>query len=367
MTSHILKNFTPEYFVTLFGEDSQFIKIGLIICTLFIVISLFLMVILFYARYQKNKLNKRKDKLNNLCIDFITTYLFDDQINKKRFLKRFSRILKNDFYKQIATHQILEFSNNIKGESVEDIRDLFKELNLDKFNLRQLQSHRWEKKARALFVFSELSIPIDLDEIIGLINHKRIEVRQQCLLYILKDAKNNPLEFLDRIERPLTLWQRIYIEDSLKNDYQGQIPDFSIWLEHQFESVVVFAVRMIGEFNQFENIPKLEALLNTDNVVIKKEVIRCLNKLSNEAIIPGLIQNFKNETSGVQLEILNLIENNGNYEQFLTLLTPIIKAEDKVKVTYFNMNRMHFAKESALNGDIVKFALSEEPMQMSTV
>lgn len=365
MTTQILKYLSPEYYLSLFSSESHFIAIGLIICAVFIIISLCLIFTLFFERYKKNKSNRRKEKLSNLCIEFITTYLFDDRIKKKRLVKRFSRILKNDFDKHIATYQILEFSANIKGESNEDIRDLFKDLHLDKFNIRKLQSNRWEKKARALFVFSELSFPIDINEIIGLINHKRIEVRQQCLLYILKAAKNNPLEFLDRMERPLTLWQKIYIEDSLKNDYQGTIPDFSNWLQHKFESVVVFAIRMIGEFNQFENIPKLQALLSSENNAIKKEAIRCLNQMSDDTIIPGLLENFKNETSPVQIEILKLIKSNGTYEQFLTLLTPIIKAEDAVRVTYFNMNRTHFNQESAHNGDIVKFALSEVGTELS--
>lgn len=359
MIAQIFKYFMLAYELKLFRGMSQFFKTGLIICTVFIVISILLIAILFFQRYQKNKFNKHKNQLENASIDFLTTFLFDDEMNKKKELRTFRKKLIKDHDKQIVTQQILEFANNIKGESVDDIKDLFEDLRLDIFNLRQLQSPRWEKKARALYVFSELSYPIDLSEIINLINHKRVEVRQQCLLYILKAAKNNPLEFLDRLERPLTKWQEIYIENSLKSDYQGTIPDFSQWLNHRLESVVIFAIRMTSEFNQFENIPKIKNLISTENIAVRKEAIQCLNKMGDDAVITELIETFKGESPEVQIEILNLIKNNGNYDQFLSLLTPIIKAHDAVKVAYFNINRTHFQDESEDAGDIVKFALND--------
>ena len=363
MIAQFFKYDTAEYYVSLFDGLSQFLKIGLIICCIFIFFSFFLVLTLFVQRFKKNKLNKHKEALKNASIDFITNYIFDETLNKKEACNTFKCLLNSNFDKKIATKQIVGFANNLKGESTKDIRALFKDLNLDTFNYQLLNSPQWVNKARALYVFSELSGKIDSSQIMTLINHQRIEVRQQCLLYILKTAKTNPLEFLDRIDRPLTLWQEIYTEDSLKYDYHGDIPDFSKYLNHKFESVILFAIRMIAQFNQFENIPKLELLIDSESKAVKKEVIRCLNHLNEDVKITQLIHDFKAEPVLLQLENLNLITNNGTYQHFLKLLTYIIKADNIVKVAYFNINMTNFGQEAESHGDIIQFALREKSKQ----
>lgn len=337
----------------LYDERSQFITVNLLITLCILLLALLLIMTLFYLRIRKKAKNNRKQHLTNLLLNFVTAYLFDEDFdNPKAPLTFKQKELITNYDKKIAIKQLLVFNKNVKGKSNTRIKDLFAVFGLHEFVFSQLQSKAWQDKARALFVLSKLSVQLPETHIKSLINHKKVEVRQQCLLYILKLAESKPLDFLNTIERPLTLWEEIHIEDNLKHSYKGKIPDFSNWLSHKYESVILFAIRMISEFNQFENISKIENLLKAKNDKIRVEAMHCLARIGSRDMIPELIANFENESDYTKKAILDIIRKNGNYEQFTALFPKITTAEDSIKIKYFNMNYLFNSKKAYQNDNI---------------
>ena len=126
---------------------------------------------------------------------------------------------------------------------------------------------------------------------VSLLNDSKIEIRLQTVLYFIKLSEKDPLDFLYKLQEPLTIWQQIHIAAALKN-YEGEIPDFSQWLTHEQESVVVFSIKMIAEYGQFENIPKVVPFLNSSNDEFKSEAMTCLCKLGHEDTVDLSIANF---------------------------------------------------------------------------
>tara|TARA_R110002049_G_scaffold165726_1_gene331629 strand:- start:10881 stop:11915 length:1035 start_codon:yes stop_codon:yes gene_type:complete len=323
------------------------LKLNFVLIICFLCISLLLISSVYYQRLTKNIKFKRRQNLENILLDFINSYLFDKDFDKdKEVLILKKKYLLTDFHLKITIKQILMFNENLKGESTGSIKDLFMALGLYDYIMKDLKTTSWQRKARAIYVLSQLSINIPKSFIDPLINDKRIEVRQQVILYILTLSEANPLDFLNKIDSPLTLWQQIYIEHSLKNAYKGEIPDFSQWIGHKMWSVVVFSVRMMSEFNQFQNIPVLMSLIDHKEEAVRREAIRSLSKMEHIELVPILISKFYNETQYIKQEIFKTIKHNGTYNQLQSLKSKMYHEDDSIQVYYYRLEHYFMTKLS---------------------
>lgn len=296
-------DFLPEKF----GDLPLILQINFLLSICFLMLSLVLLSLVLFLRIYKNIKKGKTEKLEFHIQEFINNFLFDEDLDKSSALEQFKKtFLKNRHECKIAIKQLLIFNENIKGESSLIIKEIFFSLGLDIFILSQLKKKSWFEKARGLFTLRQLEIKVPLVLVEPLMNSKRNEVVQQAILYLLQQSTNNPLGFLNSINSPLTLWQQIYIENALRV-YEGETPDFSLWLNHNLTSVVVFCAKMIVDHNQYENIPKMIELINHTNVEIRKQAIVSLRKIEAQEILPILIKNYSKETISIKQEILKTV------------------------------------------------------------
>jgi len=316
-------------------------KINFLIISTFLFLTLCLVTFILGLRLFKNLRNSKKQKQQNLLIDFLNSYLFDEDFEKQKEIENFNKNhLNTKLEIKVTIKEILQFHKNLKGESAKALEALFLQLQLDIFILKDLDKNNWYDTARAIYALSELTIEVPVNKIEPYLNDLRDEVRQQSQLYFLKTAKTNPLQFLDKTIRPLTTWQQIYIENALKNYYEGPIPDFAQWIDHELISVVEFSIRLISRYNQFENIPRLVPFLKHGKESVKIETIRSLRKLGYEELLGLIIPDFEKENLLVKKEILKTIEQLGDYND-LQKIRPLIAADEwELKIKYLNIERL---------------------------
>ncbi|MEH6405739.1 MAG: hypothetical protein V7767_00515 [Leeuwenhoekiella sp.] len=334
-----------NFYHNFFEQAPWILRLNFILSLCFLFITLAMVGFMLYLRLHKNVRARRKKFLDTILIEFVNSYLFDEDFDKKAQTEKINqKHLKTDFDRKMAIKQILMFNENLKGESTLAIKELFINLNLYQLVLRDLKNRNWHKKARALFVFSQLSVEVPTKIVEPLLNDKKGEVRQQALLYFLKLSVNNPLGFLDKIKRPLTRWQQIYIENGLKYAENIVVPDFSKWLNHNLDSVVSFCIRMIAEFNQFENIDKLMPFIAHEKEEVKLEAINSLCRMEDISLIPILISRFDKESIAVKSEILKVIKSIGSYEDLKILSNSMNKEKWNIKIEYHRV-ACHFKPE----------------------
>jgi hypothetical protein len=323
-----------------FKDWAWIMRINVLIISIFLFLTLCLVTFIIGLRLFKNFRNLKKKKQENLLIDFLNSYLFDEDFEKKKEIENFKKEhLNTNLEIKVTIKEILHFHKNLKGESATALEELFLQLKLDIFILKELEKNSWYNTARAIYALSELIIEVPVNKLEPYLNDARDEVRQQSQLYFLKTARSNPLEFLDITKRPLTTWQQIYIENALKNFYDGPIPDFSQWIEHELISVVEFSIRLISRYNQFENIPKLIPFLNHEKESVKIETMRSLRNLGYEELLELVIPVFERENLLVKKEILKSIEQLGDFND-LQKIRPLIAADDwELKIKYMNIER----------------------------
>jgi len=330
-----------DIFPKSFQDWPIILEINFKLTILFTVLAILLLATVMALRIIKNNKEKHKEYLEHLMIDFINNFLFDEEFDKASGLKLFkNKHLKTTYDNHIAISQLLMFNKNLKGESSLLIKELFDGLDLHRFLMQDLRGRRWHKKARAIHISSQLKVAVPEKLIMSQINAKREETRHQAIMYLIKTSKKNPLAFLDKIDRPLTLWQQIGMETELR-DYEGEIPDFSKWLDHEQPSVITFGIKMVVDHNQFENILSLQQLINHPNAEVRYQAIVSLRKMEVEEAIPLIIKKFPEENLRIKIEILNTVRKIGTEDQ-LKVIAPYINVNDRaLKIQYLKVAR-HF-------------------------
>lgn len=336
MVNHSTLNFIDHW------QDLPWImKLNSVFIILFLSLAVIFFIAIIWIRIYKNFRNEKKKNQQILLIDFLNSFLFDEDFDKESEIRNFKKNhLKSSLEIKVTIKEILHFHENLKGESARDLEFLFKELDLIDFTLRDLNKGSWFTTARAINALSELSIKVPINKIDPYLNDSRNEVRQQSQLYFLKLSENSPLQFLDKTVRPLTTWQQIYIENALKNFYKGDAPDFSQWLGHELLSVVEFSIRMIARYNQFEHIDKLLPFLEHENDIIKCEAIRSLSLLEYQDLLPLIIPKFYSNPRILKLEILDAVKALGSYKDLQIIGEQIQPGDWEFRIKYLNIEQV---------------------------
>jgi len=314
------------------------LKINTLFAIFFFLVTLGFVFAILYLRSTKiirdRVVEKQKEKLSN----FITLYLFDDELPSEKDILEFRKEnIKTSLDQKVAIKVLLVFEENFKGETNEKIKDLFFKWDLSRIIERDLKSGKWYRIARAIYVASELNLKRFKTVIEEFIDSERDELRQQAILYFIHLSHEEPLAFFSKIKKPLTLWEQIYIEECLKSNYTGIVPDFSKWLNNELISVQVFSIKMIGDYNQYKNVPQLLPFLTSTNEDLKKGAIQSLGKLGYPELLPHLHASFENETTAVKTFILNTIRKTGSIDDFLSYEQLIPQNDWVSKQVYFKL------------------------------
>ncbi|WP_300441849.1 HEAT repeat domain-containing protein [Christiangramia sp.] len=320
-------------------ESSDWIlKTNLILTGVFFCVILGFIFVILYLRISKILRNQKIEKYRNIFSDFITRYLFDEKEVSLEAVQAFKQAhIKHTLGKRTAIQVLLIFEQNFNGEANQKVKELFVQWDLKNYIQRDLKSEKWYKIARAIYIASELNLKSLAPLIEKHIDSEKDELRQQAMLYYIQLSDNSPLEFLGRIKKPLTRWEQIYIEECLKSNYTGITPDFSRWLESELNSIQSFSINMIGEYNQFENIPQLVPFLSSESPELKKETIHSLGKLGYPDLVPHLLKMFKNEPPAVKSFILKTVSNIGAIDDLITFEKMIPKDDWVSRQVYFNL------------------------------
>jgi len=313
------------------------LKVNLALSIIFLLLTLLFIAVVLFLRIRKNYKEAYRAKFELNLINFFNHFLFDEDFEKAPELGDFKfKYLRTSYDYKLTIKQILIFDENLKGESSEAIKELFYSLGLYQFLLKDLKKKVWHKQARALYAFSKLGITVPRELVEPLIKSKRIEIRQQAMLYFLNTSKENPLGFLDHLESDLTLWQQVFIENSLIN-FDLEVPDFARWFHHEKNSVVVFCIKMMVSFNQFQNIPLLIDALDHTNAAVRAQAINSLKIMEVSDSLQLMTANFPYETPENKSAILYAIAKIGTSKDLHTLVGYIAKEEENLQIDFYKI------------------------------
>lgn len=267
-----------------------------------------------YRGYQRaRRLASLLPTLDNLIIEEVlanpdplaNTHPDRVQLNLEEFWKL---PLDKKWARQATTDRIIHFRRNVRGNAGHLLRGLYLQLELDKDNIKQMKSPKWERKVRALTEFINMDIPISDVSILPLTNSHNRELRAAARHAYIKLSKNEPFKFFDVVTDPLLMWDQVELFRIITTTEDIAIPNFARWVTYSSnKSVVSFCLKLIIHYNQLPAVPAVKKLLDTKDHYLRADAIHCLGKLRVPDVEDTLVTMYSSQPLHCQIEILKAV------------------------------------------------------------
>lgn len=260
----------------------------IVVCTyLSLIFIVIILTLIIYLKNLRDKLRIKgrieatyQKKYEADLIEYL--YTGDDHninLQQQKIIDYFKKCIENRLKRKIIITTFLKLKNEISGETADAIQNLYYQTGLINSAISKLKSKKWDAVARAIRELTQFEIKEAHDEIIQLINHPRKEVRNEIQKYLVQLFRFEGLKFLDLLENSLSEWNQIQLLEILNKFHNLEVPDMGNWLRSKNDSVVLFTLKLVRKYNQFEVEDAIIALFNHPNTEIRIEAINIVSHL----------------------------------------------------------------------------------------
>lgn len=257
--------------------------------------------------------NKKKTHLVGKLDIFYRDLIIDFLINDSQIALSELREAKTNLAKKIIIEQIINLKKTIIGNSADKLRTLFIELGYDRYVTRKLNSIFWHVKVENIRILSVMLIEGVSKKIGKFINSENPILRMEAQLALINLDRENPYQFLEILEYPLTEWDQVNIYDTtVRNSLI--LPDFAGFLETPNKTVTIFSLKMIGAFKQKHAYEQVKPLVNNPNEKISRQAIQTLGELNNTETIAFFSKLFPLQSPENKVAMIRSISKIGGNE-----------------------------------------------------
>ena len=270
-----------------FTQPKVFVNIS--IALFFLAAAILLMASIVMSKILKalraRNLSRLKSKYDALIGEVV---LNADQANAGEFTERQSflidackkKYLRARWAQNSMIERMLDLKRSIEGRMELKIVGLYRALDLHQNSIGKIKSARWHMRVKGMKEASEMQIAEALYLIIGEVSSRNRHVKREAQIALIKLSLENPLYFLDKPDVYLTRWQALRIHRFIKKNASENMPSFEKWLDSRNVSVIQFALRMIGIFQQLSAAEKVSAFLTHRDLEVRKLAAATLQELS---------------------------------------------------------------------------------------
>jgi HEAT repeat protein len=282
------------------------------------VLILLIVLLIYIQTIAKKRLFFYTERIKNNIEVWISHIILEETIEGIDIPKKFFRMLNDPKARQVAIDELIKCKKNFSGAVADNIVALYNKLGLREDSLLKMKNKRkWYLQARGIQELYLMDQKDLLTKIYRETNSKHEFVRSEAQIAVIHLTGFNGLRFLDVITYPLTLWQQIKLLEQLKlfgkkEDLSDRIPK---WLLSKNDTVVVFALRLAAEYQQFAIKDNVVECLVHPSKIVRTQAIKTLIILSDETTPSMLIGYFSKEDFENQVHILNSLMNMATDEQ----------------------------------------------------
>ncbi|WP_164122044.1 MULTISPECIES: HEAT repeat domain-containing protein [Sphingobacterium] len=220
----------------------------------------------------------------------------------------FSLHLKEPSFRRFFLSTLVSSEQKFMGKARDEINNLFRVYDLEQEAWRKIRSKRDYLIAGGIQELTVMKVESAVPQIALFLNHPRRQVYQEAQYAIVSFKGFDGLFFLDKLVTPLSDWQQLRLLRSIDTVPDGQMQHIVSWLGNKNETVAVFALRLIGQFQLLSYYPKVLSMLDHESITVRKHTVRILQKLENSYTVSQLISSFGQQQYEVQLEILKALK-----------------------------------------------------------
>ncbi len=308
----------------------------LLICVLVMAALILIVVAAIYLYLFYKKRNYfYTDRIRKHIETWVSQIIMEEYEDSIVISRKFHSILSNSVARQFAIDELILCKKNFSGTVADNIRSLYIQLGLKKYSLKKLASkNKWHTRARGiqeLYLMDQADL---LTTIYKNTNSRNEFIRMEAQTGVIHLTGFPGLRFLDVISYPLTEWQQLKLLEQLrlypdKEDLSEKIPH---WLQSTNETVVVFALKLADEYQQFAVRTDVISCLVHQQKKVRSQAIKTLVRLADEKTPAILLGYFNKETFTNQVFMLDALRAIATENETRLLLNLLDHENDTIKL-----------------------------------
>lgn len=320
------------------NEQLVTIKIIWFLTAFFLLLFLVFFITLIIARIVRNSFKRKSEILNEKLQNSFSFYLFDESMqdilthnNASPVSELFGNYnINNAFTRKILLRNIIKLHNNYSGEFADKLENLFLILDFDKEVEKNMGSNKWNIKANAIKDAAQMNLVQHSVDIQNFVNDSNSTVRTEARVASVKLNREDPFSFFNKLQFNMSDWDQIRIQDALRIYENADIPLMGKWLGAKNESIVVFSLKIIGYYNQQEEIGQIIECLNNPLEKVKIQAIKTLGELGSKESLLALFDflNKENNYKKLILQALQALKSIGIYDTDSDKLIKFLNTKD---------------------------------------
>ncbi|MFC6997795.1 HEAT repeat domain-containing protein [Rufibacter roseus] len=326
---------------TLVSPRFFYIAIAVTSAMIFMLVVAMLLLLLL-----KNGSTKRQKRLQAQFKDWLVGIVLEEteeHHHKFEVPQEIKDLLKNSFARQVLLQELKNLKQSLSGQPGENLEKLYRQLGFRTISYNNLHSSHWHLKARGI---QELAVMHQTDliyEIIPLTNHKHPGVRMEAQIAMVFLKQYEGLQFFENLLYPLTEWHQVKLLQLLASYPIPSEETIVKWLHSSNNSVVQFALKLIGEQHASYFQEEVIACLSHKDEVVRRQAIACLGEIPSAPAATALTKLFSHETSkDLQMTILAELLKTGTADE-IPFLHELKQTED-IDIKMAADRAIHFLK-----------------------
>ncbi|ANE50338.1 HEAT repeat domain-containing protein [Flavisolibacter tropicus] len=209
---------------------------------------------------------------------------------------------------------MLQFHRNIQGTAADNIKWLYEYLDLKRDTMLQLASRNWHTKAAAIQVLAEMGQGNYITKIYRYTNHKNYYIRSEAQVAVVKLTGFSGLRFMNVIDQPITQWQQLCLLQQLASHSNIQENKLQAWLTSENETVVELTLKLVKAYCIYSIHDAVVNCLTHSNPTIRAEAILVLKEIPQATTVPLLKSNYHKSDKVEKMAILQVLNAIGTEE-----------------------------------------------------
>lgn len=349
-------------------EDLEFGVIGIVVLIIILII-----LVLLFSIYKFRVVQNRK-KWNEIIQYKITDAIVEGiQTGTTEGDQSFQNYLKNSNFRNLFLSVLTTSNRRFAGTAQNEMFGLFYSFGLENDAWKKIKKKKPYLISGGIQELTSMKVDNVIPELLKLLNHPEKHVYQEAQYCLVNFQGFDGLFFLDNLKSPLSDWQQIRLLQSIPNVSNSIDNKVLSWLKSGNKTVVIFALRLISNFQLLAYYDYIVDLLYDSSTAVRKQAVITLQSIENRDTNSLLIESFNKQPKEVQKEIMSVLKVSKSKEtkQFLIEQLNLETTDNKIRILAAEilllLNEESYLRELLTNSDtsptllsIVKHALQEK-------
>ncbi|UTW60942.1 HEAT repeat domain-containing protein [bacterium SCSIO 12741] len=279
--------------------------------------SIVLLLGILVSRTIKNKKERESDLWHEKFQALLVNILFDAKYEPgtddyKRLIKKYHADKLNAVQQKALIGEMDVLHKNVAGETSEKLEAFYHDVGLIPYAVERVKDGKWWEKAGAFRELSEFKAVSQYDLILKYVDHDNKTLRAEAQYAAVSLKGVNALHFVESLKYPMSEWQQLVMLEKLARYLPEEIPDVRHWLSSDNDSVVIFGLKVIAQFQQFNAEKQVIELLVHKNPRVVKQDIQSLVRLQFKSACPFLRRIYSDSPKSIKLQIIDALSELGD-------------------------------------------------------